>query len=472
MSCGERRPRARRGLALLPLALAASLWWALATPPAPGKVLGLYSADRLLVLLALSYALGWGSYLVLSRAPKRLEAARLALTTSALLVPFGLLELPAALGMVDYRLGIPMLELSLSGRDPSTTAANRVDQEPGHLHRRGRRVVGQTVGDLVPALGIPTDRRYDFDVRYDSRGFRNEHDLEQAPVVVIGDSFVEAGLVPHGALLSTHLSRLLRVDVANLGQGHSGPQQELLVLRHYGVMLGPRIVLWLFFEGNDLIDARRHERFLANVELHDFKERSFTKNALLALARLTGPAPEVDAREAHLRSCRLAEDRADGDETLYFGYPGAPLTTEDVLSLEIVQRYVLEAQRVASEHGAELLLVYVPTKLRVYRDLCVFPVDGLGNEWRLNDLPSRLEGWSSAHGVPYVDLTPALQAAASDDGLVYYPDDTHWNARGNAVGAEAIAGFLREHGRLDLLGVATDRSASGFPFARRPGSGR
>ena len=33
-------------------------------------------------------------------------------------------------------------------------------------------------------------------------------------------------------------------------------------------------------------------------------------------------------------------------------------------------------------------------------------------------------------------------------GLVYFPDDCHWNAAGQAVAARAVAGFIREHGLL------------------------
>ena len=457
--------RARRGLAALALPAIGFIWWVLATTPSPGKIFGVYPAERFVFLLTATYVLCWGLYFAASRGPKRLKATRFGLTTSALLVFFAVLELPAALGLVDYRVVIPLVGRILSDTDPLANPANQLDRELGHLHRPGRRFVGETAGDLVYGLGIPTDRRYQFDVQYDSRGFRNDHEIEQAPVVVVGDSFVEAGLVPYSALLSTRLGRLLDAEVANLGQGAYGPQQELVVLRRYGLPLNPKIVLWFFFEGNDLVDAQRYERLIASVELHDFKERSFAKNALLALARLTAPPPRGDADEARRRSCRLTED----GETLYFGYAGSPLSTEELASLQIAQQYFLEARRLASENGAELVFVYVPTKFRVYHDLCEPSEDGLIKEWQLSDLPSRLEGWCKTHGIAYLDLTTALKGAAASGDLVYYPDDTHWNARGNDVGARAIADFLRRSGRLEEIeAVARSRARSiGTPMTSR-----
>jgi lysophospholipase L1-like esterase len=50
-----------------------------------------------------------------------------------------------------------------------------------------------------------------------------------------------------------------------------------------------------------------------------------------------------------------------------------------------------------------------------------------------------VQTWARSRGVGFVDLTPALTAAASRGELVYFPDDTHWSAAGNAVVAQALA---------------------------------
>jgi hypothetical protein len=314
-------------------------------------------------------------------------------------------------------------------------------------------MVGETSGDLVHWLGILTDRRYQIDVKYDSRGFRNDYEIEQAPIVIIGDSFVEAGLVPQELLLSTHLRSLLQVEVANLGQSAYGPQQELLVLQRYGFTMHPKIVLWLFFEGNDLLDVQRYERFIQNRdtilnEVYSFKDRSFTANAVLLLGGLTGSGSKSDTDEARRRSCKYLRSQSEESRTLYFAYAGSPLSGEELASLDVAQGIFLEAQRRSTHNGARLLLVYIPTKFRVYRDFCDFAEDSYGINWQLSDLPDRLETWCRAQGIAYLDLTAALQESAGQGELVYFPDDGHWNERGHEVVARTVARFIDLNGGL------------------------
>ena len=51
-------------------------------------------------------------------------------------------------------------------------------------------------------------------------------------------------------------------------------------------------------------------------------------------------------------------------------------------------------------------------------------------------------------GVPFLDLTPGLQAASAELGregkTLYFARDGHWTAEGNAHVAEALARFVNE----------------------------
>src|SRR5262249_37749911 len=136
---------------------------------------------------------------------------------------------------------------------------------------------------------------YRWDLRYDWHGFRNERDLERAGIVVIGDSFVESMTTPSESLVTSVLAKLRGETVANLGQYQYGPQQELVVLRRYGLPLRPHTVVWMFSEASDLADTIRYPREVG-VRRHfwlDFHDRSFTRNAFALLKYYWQPPARI-----------------------------------------------------------------------------------------------------------------------------------------------------------------------------------
>lgn len=444
----QRSPGPRRLIAAFALIAGIPLVWAgAARPSSGGSILGLYSQGAFVFALVSSFALVWGAYAVLGRGPLREKALHGGLSLASVLLVLALLELPAVAGWMDYSRVVSAPDSVLFTRvRPWKRPTSQHHPELLFIHRPGLQFRGETPGDLVAWLGIATSRRYAVDVRYDSNGFRNDRDLSAASIVALGDSFVEAGLVAYDELLTTRLSRELGVDVANLGQGGYAPQQKLIVLRRYGMPLEPRIVLWFFFEGNDLRDVHRFAEFqrdpAGGARASTFEERSLVKNVLGTLERISTPRLKRDSAEAVRRSCRLR----NRDDTIYFAYAGEPLTPDDLAAVEVVEESLLEARRLAEEGGARLLLVYVPTKFRVYRDHCEFPPDGYGRTWQPHDLPARMAEWSRANGLPYLDLTPSLQAAAARGELVYFADDGHWNGEANRIAADVLAEVIRSEG--------------------------
>lgn len=447
----------RNALAAICLAAIGFLWWILRTSPAQGKIFGLYSNQSFILLLAASYVLAWGVYFALSCEPRMGKLTNCALTSASLLILFAVLELPAVFGLIDYRKIIsPPVDFRITRIKPWDNPGNLLDKELMHIHPPLMRIVGEAPGDLVSWLSIPTDRRYRIDLQYDKHGFRNDHEIEQAPVVVIGDSFVEGILVSSDDLLCGRLKNLLHVEVANLGQGGYGPQQELVTLRRYGVGLQPKVILWFFFEGNDLLDVPRYETFLRDWERiarerDSWGQRSFTRNLLFTLAGFTAPQAKGDPVEGLRKSGTLVRGGSTAPSTLYFAYPGLPLSKEDLTSLDTAQNCLLDAQKLSAENEAKLVFLYIPTKFRVYRDFCEFPPDGYGRVWQPNDLPSRVEVWCKTHEIPYLDLTPALKESAASGDLVYFPDDGHWTAKGHEVVAETISNFVKKNGWLQTL---------------------
>jgi hypothetical protein len=90
----------------------------------------------------------------------------------------------------------------------------------------------------------------------DQHGFHNPNSIwltKPIDVVALGDSFVQGYCVPSEknfvALVRSHIPATL-----NLGIEGDGPLVMLATLKEYAERLRPKVVLWFYFEGNDLLD--------------------------------------------------------------------------------------------------------------------------------------------------------------------------------------------------------------------------
>lgn len=96
-----------------------------------------------------------------------------------------------------------------------------------------------------------------------------------------------------------------------------------------------------------------------------------------------------------------------------------------------------------SEAGLNLAVLLVPTGYTVYYPLLRKTEGSDAGAQYLSELAMKLEG----KGIPAFSSLPSLREAASRelaaDGLVYWPDDSHWNAQGCATAARGAAPWLR-----------------------------
>jgi lysophospholipase L1-like esterase len=314
---------------------------------------------------------------------------------------------------------------------------NRPDPELIHLHWPNSRFRGAIEGNLG-VFGIHSPVRYAVDVRYDQHGFRNAEDLQQADVVAIGDSFVEAAIIADGQTVTDRLAARLGRPVANLGQSGYGLRQELAVMRRFALPLRPRLALWFFFGGNDLRDVEHYEWALQHIEeLQRPAAEPLAKRALVAnLPRLVSRLlmPRETTAKALDRSGLFGG--AEDQSRVFFGATEEPWLPHD---LEVAQQTLREANTLTSANDCQLVVVYIPRKFRVYRDHCHFEPGSRCARWELNDLPKVLEQWCRGQGIAFFDTTAVLEARVAAGHHTYYPDDVHWNPEGHRVVAEALA---------------------------------
>ncbi len=382
------------------------------------------------------------AYVLSSGAGMARRAAHVIALSGSAIGTVAVLEVPTLVFGHDYG-------LTLGTHDNDTwlqlaLGINRRDDELIHVHRPNSSFRGTVAGNLA-WLGLPFRSRYAVDLKFDRNGFRNDTDVAKADVVVIGDSFVEGAETAGSKTVVAEMGRCLEVTAVNLGQSGYGPQQELVVLKRYGLPLSPRVVVWFFFGGNDLGDVDAYEwrrghmdEFLAPQPLAN---RLFSRNALTALARLTTPTRRTASAVA--RRHEVTFTRADGTTQLL--YLDAHEGEWKPHQWDVASATLLEARDLSSKAGAKLLVVFVPRKLRVYQGYIQAPPKSFAHLWPSNNLPDVLADFCKRNGIPFLDSTVSLRRAVAGGESVYLPDDVHWNEAGHRVVAMAVANRVHQH---------------------------
>jgi len=362
------------------------------------------------------------------------------LAACSFLFMLAVIELPAMLNLIDYE-GLEFRGIWGDLRFIRVADPELTHLEPPHAHHVG----SSRGGDFAQLYQIPESDQslYHWDLKYDHNGFRNDQDLRTADIAVIGDSMVEGMTVPDNQLTTSVLADLQHKVVANLGQFGFGPQQELIVLKRYGLQLKPRTIVWMFTESNDLADLIGYRQ----IALHPqnswdfFVQRSFTRLLYRSVKRvLAPPKPSGVIRSGVLQT-------PDGtSRRMYFTYAAAaePLTGDRPDAIRQTADIVADASHLGNAQNARTIFVFVPDKFRVLHDFCKFPAASECRNWVPNNLPEqmRIAVLSAVPGIGYVDLTSSMVDATKTGVLPYYTDDIHLSPDGHRIAAEAINNYL------------------------------
>ncbi|UVT15544.1 MAG: PAS domain S-box protein [Nitrospira sp.] len=411
---------------------------------------GVSDVRQLFSFLVASYLVVWGGYALATTIPRDEIRTQFVLLTFSLGMGLLLVELPAWFRVIDYR------ELfAVTGSQPWERPRYVPDMELLAKPEPHYSVKMQfSRGNIGHVLCLPPYPSEPFELKYDQNGFRNEGDLRTAEIAVIGDSYIESPMIPASQLATTRLAEETQQVVANFGQSGYGPQQELAVLKRYALPLHPKTVVWVFYEGNDLLDARGYPDSVSLLRsqwdsLDSYWNRAFTKNALLWLTRtLNGCVPNPHEKPQAARAVMI--DATGQEHRVYVKgrSHSVSLTAQEVDDLQNTVAAIEEAYRLVQQEGARFVVAFAPHAFRVYHDIVSFQGIGGGiTRWDLNDLPERLRQMMAeiSPDIQYVDLTPALQSAARNSTLVFLPDDTHWTKEGHQVVAAALAETVKDN---------------------------
>jgi hypothetical protein len=301
----------------------------------------------------------------------------------------------------------------------------------------------------------------DFSAIYhtDGYGFRNAWPWsEEADIVALGDSLTFGYGVEDGLAWPALLQQALpQVHVLNLGLSGAGPPHYVRVYETFGRPHHPKLILVGLFAANDFQDARLFNlweitkvggNYLTWRNLQGTqKDHSDLQRSLASLKAFLGENSYLYSLVHHAREVslmwRLGEPNVfkltDGSQLQLlpsFLASRAVDAQPERHEFQLVLQNCKHLQALSQEDGAQLLVVFLPSKEEVYLPLLGKTVPDLSGPLRL--ALERL-------GIPALDLTPAFRRHAAAGQRLFFEVDSHPNQQGYELIAQEILTHLKEN---------------------------
>lgn len=281
-------------------------------------------------------------------------------------------------------------------------------------------------------------------------GFVNDQDYvrhsQDGPVVVIGDSYVEALMVPYRETVQGRLSTMpaLHRPVYSVGVSGSQLSQYVAFAEFAWREFHPALMVFIIV-GNDFDESLRKYRddpgyhyFVDQPVLTDslLTRVDYTPSRIKRLARTstlvrylweTGGAAQLPTRVAHWMG--------DGED--YVGNTRAAVSDARLVDSRLaVESFLAELARRVPLDRTKLLFVVDAVRPAIYSEQDLQAADtsyfALMRRYFLDTV--------SRAGHEVLDLQPRMVARARREGLRFeWPIDGHWNAFGHEEAARAIA---------------------------------
>jgi len=295
----------------------------------------------------------------------------------------------------------------------------------------------------------------------DEHGFHNPPGMwGKAPVdvIVVGDSFGQGWCVPSDqnfvAAIRHHYPSTLSLAIED-----SGPLEMLATLREYGPVLRPRVILWCFFEGNDLGNLIRgtqspmllrylHGGFTQNlhgrqpeidqaltVHVDEFRESGWLRSRQRELAVLLGDPQYLWLRFNQTIRLSVLRSRLG----LIGGNDAASASSGDRRQrmapfFDLLKAILIQARNAAREWEGELYFVYLPSRERY---------ETMAPGFHPTDRDTVL-GAAKSIDLPIIDVHPAFMTERDPLELFPFRVGYHYDREGHALVGRTIIRYLAD----------------------------
>lgn len=288
---------------------------------------------------------------------------------------------------------------------------------PGDIEPESDATTDPLIGWKLPPSSVTPERNDEFSVSYTSNslGFRSLREFDpaspQAKFVFLGDSYTfGSGVEDDETFASLVEERFEVVHCYNMGIGGFGIDQMWMTLRHYALPLRPRAVVLSFIRH----DLDRSLAAYRKGHIWQAKPTFRFEDGRLAPATVDNRPPALV--RFLLQRSQLVGQWRKAETSLARRFPIG-------YRWKLNRAIFSEIRDECREAGVSLVVVHIPVNRRS-------PAPVFESEF------AQLE-------IPFLDLTPKLDAAADE---YYYPKDRHFTSRGHRFASREISEFLARRG--------------------------
>lgn len=311
---------------------------------------------------------------------------------------------------------------------------------------------GLSEGDLALLNGDRDPYAREVHYKTDKDGFRNHRQIDRADIVVLGDSYTEAGNVAEEEGYVFKLGQKTGLQTKNLGVAGYTTPHELIILRLNGLPAQPRLVILQVAESNDLPENEQFYKWvqaghppmefepLVRSRADAWKQSSPTYGLFQAFFPMQ--------LNAYTLQGHFTDSKGERRLTRFLHAPNSNMQPAGHVGWNIMQGSLQRMTEICREDSIQLLVMMIPDKINVLRDVVDF---GTAAAAELNASPvipaeqsfaAHLAGICRRFQVPFVDMTPALQESAKAGNAVYLPLDTHLSPAGHDVVADVLTAVI------------------------------
>lgn len=291
-------------------------------------------------------------------------------------------------------------------------------------------------------------------------------------IIMLGDSFNWAGGIScnYVGLLGEKLENAKihgkKIEVINVGYPATGPHEEFLALKKFGLQYNPDMVILGLFAGNDFDDPNK-KMIVLNANLYPIDRRQertlfgfpvIPKSRVVEIIRQHRKILEgVDTKPTQAyrpKKCGPNHQDPQFTEAEFLQLTAAKLRFhnkkhEDEYEpfVDFLARTIRLMKEYLNERHIEFRVAIFPDELQVDPKLLNAAIDH-GNHTKSDldiDHPQRLmHSILSDEDIDFIDLLPVFRTTYSrnpEDSL-YLLRNTHWNYFGNELAAESIYQWL------------------------------